>query len=168
MLEVHNKFIIFGGAEPADSGKTESWDGTSWTEVADINTARRNLGGAGSSNTSAFGFGGESPAKANAEQWDGSAWTEVGDLNTARLYMGAAGASSSALAYGGSNLVKAILKYWNGSSWTEVNDLSTARYGGLLKALLFLLFLVVDILQQMLQVTEEFTADNTLSTVTVS
>ena len=39
--------LIFGGNTPsALTGVTESWDGTSWTEVADLAVARmRNMGG---------------------------------------------------------------------------------------------------------------------------
>jgi hypothetical protein len=36
---------------------TETWNGTSWTEVNDLNTARRIFGGAGT-NTAALAFGG--------------------------------------------------------------------------------------------------------------
>jgi hypothetical protein len=41
----------------AVTGLTESWNGTSWTELNDLNTARRNLGGCGT-NTAALAFGG--------------------------------------------------------------------------------------------------------------
>jgi hypothetical protein len=37
---------------------TESWNGTSWTEVNDLNTARELAGGSGTDNTSALAFGG--------------------------------------------------------------------------------------------------------------
>jgi hypothetical protein len=47
-----------GKAPPPDiTAETESWNGTSWTEVNDLNTARWNLAGAGI-NTSALAFGG--------------------------------------------------------------------------------------------------------------
>jgi hypothetical protein len=39
---------------------TESWNGTSWTELNDLNTARRLLGGSGT-NTAALAFGGFLP-----------------------------------------------------------------------------------------------------------
>jgi len=41
--------LVFGGAAaPGNTTATESYDGTSWTEVNDLNTARVALGGAGS------------------------------------------------------------------------------------------------------------------------
>jgi hypothetical protein len=43
---------------------TESWDGTSWTEVADLSTARNGVGSSGTT-LSALAFGGEDPALPN-------------------------------------------------------------------------------------------------------
>ena len=85
----------------------ESWDGSSWTELADLNTARRSLGGTGSQ-TAAVVFAGSTdpgPNVAITEAWDGSAWTEVADLTTARqgVGIGAVGQTSlNTLAFGGS------------------------------------------------------------------
>ena len=107
--------------------ETESYNGSSWTEVNDLNTARRLAAGAGTS-TSALAFGGGPPAIANNETWDGTSWTETGDLNTARLSLAGAGASNTAaLAFGGYTSTKlAVTETWNGTNWTEVNDLNTA------------------------------------------
>jgi hypothetical protein len=49
---------------------TEAWDGTSWTEVADLATARSTNGGAGTQNTTALSFGGESPITTSTEEWN--------------------------------------------------------------------------------------------------
>ena len=83
--------LTFGGYYPPITylAITESWNGTSWTEVNDLNTARYVLGGSGSS-TSALAFGGDgAPAgyEANTESWNGTCWTEVNDINTARIGM---------------------------------------------------------------------------------
>ena len=128
---------IFGfDRSPNQTGKTEQWNGSSWTEVADANTDRIGLGAAGIT-TSALAWGGYSyPAGAsidNTEQWNGSVWTEVNDLNTARAGNSNAGAGtvSAALAFGGDGL-NAQTEEWNGYNWVEVADLSTARsnHGG--------------------------------------
>ena len=53
--------MAFGGFNtPPDTtqAQTESWNGTSWTEVNDLNTARLQLAGAGDTNTEALAFGG--------------------------------------------------------------------------------------------------------------
>ena len=44
--------LLFGGNTPPSTNKTEAYNGTSWTEVNDLNTARHGNGGAGTSNSS--------------------------------------------------------------------------------------------------------------------
>ena len=72
---------ISGGSPTA---KTQEYNGTSWTELADLNTARNTLAGAGASNTSALAFGGidSSGDTAKNEVWNGTSWSEDGDLGT--------------------------------------------------------------------------------------
>ena len=63
--------IITGGTDTPSPGKlanTESWNGSSWTEVADLATARRESGMGGSS-TVAVLFGGEAPTTGATEEW---------------------------------------------------------------------------------------------------
>jgi len=79
----------------------ESWDGTSWTEVANLNTGLEGRMGFGADNTSAFVVGGRSPYQAITEQWNGSSWTEVADMSTAR-YNGSGMGSLDGLIAGGS------------------------------------------------------------------
>ena len=118
--------LIFGGyTGSAATGKTESYDGSSWTELNDLGTARRYIAGCGTY-TAALCTGG-SPSPAINEQWDGTSWTEVGDLNTGRGDAGEVGTTAAALYFGGEP-VSALTELWNGSSWTEVNDLNTARF----------------------------------------
>ena len=74
------------------TANVEKYDGTSWTEVSDLNTGRRQLRAAGTANTANIVFGGDtsgntSGVRGDTEQWDGSSWTEVNDLNTARSRM---------------------------------------------------------------------------------
>ena len=82
-----NSNLAMGG-EPK-TGKTELWDGTSWTEVTDLNTARQTLGGVATDNTSGINFGGdESPPTLSAtEEWyrkgaDIGAWSTGPSMNT--------------------------------------------------------------------------------------
>lgn len=110
---------------------TELYDGTSWTEVNDMNTAR-NAAAVGGTYTSALHAGGHNPTTAITESWNGTSWTEVADLNLARGYFtGAIESNTAGIAFGG--LVPSPTngigntEDWNGSSWTEVNDLNTHR-----------------------------------------
>jgi len=114
----------------------ETWDGSSWTETTEINTARRGLRGAGATNTATVVFGGHipphSPVSATdtgiTESWNGSSWTETGDLNTGR-YVGAGfGTSTAAIMAGGQSnppgTYQAATEQFDGSSWTEIADIS--------------------------------------------
>jgi hypothetical protein len=114
------------------TGATESWNGTSWTEVNDLNTARKKLGGAGTQ-PAALAFGGliATPALTGVtESWNGTSWTEVNDLNTIRAELGGAGTQTAALAIGGNGepglfTTKTETESWDGTSWTEVNNLNS-------------------------------------------
>ena len=131
MGAVNTAMIAAGGYDgTAAQAITEQYNGTAWTEVGDMNTAKTQGAASGQSpyqNSIMFGGG---PAVAAAETWNGSSWTEVADLNTGRRELGGAGTSSSnALAIGGQNATDnlSITESWNGSAWTEVADLNTGR-----------------------------------------
>ena len=92
--------LAIGGGQPAVA-ITELWNGTSWTEVNDLNTAGFSIAGAGSA-TAALAFGGTpSTRRPLTETWNGTNWTETGDLNVGRNALGGAGSNSAALAFGG-------------------------------------------------------------------
>ena len=123
------------------SGKTESYNGTAWTELGDLNTTRYIGNFVFGTQTAAIGAGGATagpgtPTVAVVEQWNGSAWTEVGDLNKAKAQGGGSGTTSGGLIFGGFTFpgspptfaVLAETETWNGSAWTEVNDLNAVRY----------------------------------------
>jgi len=81
----------------------ESWNGTNWTEVNDVNSARWGGAAGGTDNTNSLFFGGATPAPQPAgqaastltEEWNGASWSEVADLNTGRWALGGAGASNT-------------------------------------------------------------------------
>jgi hypothetical protein len=110
------------------TGVTESWDGSSWTEVGDLNTARNLAVGFGASQTAALGAGGETPpVVASTETWDGTSWTEVNNLNTARAFAAGTGPTSVGIVFGGEPPNIANAEKWDGTSWTETGDLNTGR-----------------------------------------
>ena len=94
--------LFFGGEDPLRA-LTESWDGTAWTEVGDMNTARQSSGMGAGIQTAAMAIGGEvSPGfTANTETFNGSSWTEVANLGTARGYHGCGGSQVLAISTGG-------------------------------------------------------------------
>ena len=123
--------IVFPGPPPAGNVKneTELYNGSSWTEVNNLNSARAGIAGSkAGSQTASIVFAGrnQGPGAANqtlTETWNGTDWTEVNDMNTARNNIGGAGVTTSALAFGN----PAVTESWNGTNWTEVNDLNTGR-----------------------------------------
>jgi len=122
--------LVFAGyTGTAATALTESYNGTSWTEVNDVNTARRYLSGCGT-NTAALATGGYSTAPTAAnELWNGTSWTEVGDLTRPATRTDASefGTTTAALYFGGEP-AGALTELWNGTSWTEVGDLNTGRF----------------------------------------
>ena len=98
--------LYFGGTEPpgppnpADSTKTESWNGTSWTEENQLGTGRYKLGGAGIQ-TDALAYGGGWPLTVNTESFNGTSWTEVANLAVAAATFGHCGSSTNAFGAGG-------------------------------------------------------------------
>jgi len=108
----------------------ESWNGTSWSEVAEVNTPRREVPGAGVQTAGLIISGNiDPPITTNVESWDGSAWTEIANVNTGRNNAASSGTQTSALTFGGyTGTVLSNTEYWNGSTWTEINDLANGTY----------------------------------------
>jgi len=127
--------IVAGGFIPPSytpvSVVTEQYNGSSWTEVGDLNEATSSGGMAHNSpysDTVRFGGNGNTD---KTETWNNSSWTAVGDLNTGRIGGSGYGSSSSLAGYAGGDPVSSnINETWDGSSWTEVNDLNSARRYG--------------------------------------
>jgi hypothetical protein len=57
------------GSNPTTNYDTEYWDGTSWTEVAEMATAR-DTGTGGGTATAAIYAGGSPGGVANTEEWN--------------------------------------------------------------------------------------------------
>ena len=119
------------------TANTESWNGSSWTELNNVNEGRYGVWGTGTSTSMIF-FGGNVPGssptadgdRATTELWNGTNWTEVNDMASVKRYPGGAGSSSTnSLSFGSYNGTDKIAttETWNGTNWTEVNDLNTAK-----------------------------------------
>ena len=121
--------LIFGG-QPDPLGKlNESYDGSSWTEAADLNSIHYYGAGLGTQ-TAALCVTGNPSQQTNVESWNGTSWTEIANVNTGRWGAGSSksGTSTAAtIAAGKTTADVAVAETWDGSSWTESPDLSTAR-----------------------------------------
>ena len=77
--------LVFGGQNgTAQQNLTESWNGSAWTEVNELNTARR-AGGCFGTQTSALFACGVTDAShlistAAVEKWNGTSWSEIGNF----------------------------------------------------------------------------------------
>jgi hypothetical protein len=131
---VQTAAIYMGGPEPTYGGLTEIYNGTSWTEVGDLNTGRVYGFPSGFGTiTATVVAGGENAggSPANTESWNGSSWTEVGDLNVGKHGGAGFGTYTAVIAGAGYNPISGRLnttESWNGTSWTELNDLNTLKY----------------------------------------
>jgi hypothetical protein len=126
-----NAAISVGGAQ--DLNGTESYNGTSWTNVADMGTNRRTTWCAVGSQTAGLCAGGLSPPQtANSEEWNGSAWSEGNNLNTARYGNQGGGSQTSAITWSGTNnsgsTFPTASEEYNGTSWTNTNPTNTGMY----------------------------------------
>ena len=125
---VPTALIFSGEGTPTVTLDTEQYDGTSWTEVNNMNTAGQGRAGAGI-NTAGLAFSGL-PSTANTETYNGTSWAETNNLNTARYGARGAGTSTGALCFAGTTGGadrKILTETWNGTSWSETADLNTAR-----------------------------------------
>jgi hypothetical protein len=130
--------LIFGGTTfpgAVAQSATEKYDGTNWTSVNPLNTARGtsdgNIGGAGTQ-TSALVFTGSSPGtpgvSSTTEKYDGTNWTTVNSMNTARGRIGGCGTQTAALAFGGVPPTSPqVTEKYDGTNWTTVNSMNIGR-----------------------------------------
>ena len=129
---------VAGGFSPGNYyDYFEQYNGTSWTETTEINTARSSGGSSGTS-TAMLIFGGRisSPSATNVtESWNGSTWTEVSDMNYPRYSpaISGQGSQTAAIDGGGNNRQSGSsdnitnVETWDGSSWSETTDLPSVN-----------------------------------------
>jgi len=127
--------MVFGGTGgPTDASfvdVTEKYDGTSWTEVNDLNTARRTGAGVGTQTAAqwACGIGPGSPdASVLNEIYDGTSWSEEAACPQKGQGGAGVGITTAFLKAGGADApgTTGNVQTWNGTAWTEVNNLTTA------------------------------------------
>ena len=127
--------VVFGGDAPPSTTppgfvkETEEYNGTSWTEVNNMNQFQASMGSLGTQ-TAAMSISGTNPSPPNpnnTETYDGTSWADTADTLVKGSYMSCAGTTTAGIAAGGSGT--ATSEIWNGTSFSEGNDLNTARTG---------------------------------------
>ena len=87
-----------------DVAIAELWNGTSWSEVADLDNARSGGAGGGISTSALYWGGNPNSPGVYTESYNGTAWSEVGALTNKAAGGGRAGTSNTnALAIAGYN-----------------------------------------------------------------
>ena len=129
-----NSGIFFGGYAPnwygQSQGATEIYNGTNFSEVADMIEPRRSHMGAGLSSNAALALGGyQDSAPLNpaffpnmmraTEVWDGSTWTESGDAPNNMKRGGMAGSVNAAVAFGSNVGPASTTIHFDGSTWSS-------------------------------------------------
>ena len=126
--------LLFGGGYPR-STTTETWNGSAWTEVSDLNTARADMGGAGTA-TDGIGFGGRSNAATSGsvltEFWNGTSWTEIADQGVSTIfYFADTGSGTSGMKIGGAtvdppnNDLSNVVEEWTAAEF-QIKTLTTS------------------------------------------
>ena len=109
---------------PSNTAKCEQYDGTSWTEVADLNTARSSMGHFGTQTASIACRGSSNPT----ESWDGSSWTNISASPI--VFNGGnhgGGTQTAGITYGPRTYNATEL--WDGTTWVTSAKYSTSRGG---------------------------------------
>ena len=117
---------LAGPPGPASITLTESFNGTNWTEVNDLNTGRR-FAAANGTTTSALIYGGEVPPATNkTESWNGTNWTEDTNYPLSVIgNMGAGADNTNGLGFGGGPPDTTATLEWTGAGAPVVKTIST-------------------------------------------
>ena len=109
---------------PSNTAKCEQYDGSTWTEVADLNTARSSMGHFGTQTASIACRGTSNPT----ESWDGSSWTNISASPI--VFDGGnhgGGTQTAGVVYGPRTYNATEL--WDGTTWATSVRYSTSRGG---------------------------------------
>ena len=130
--------LFAGGGTPSTKlNNSEEYDGTSWTEGDNLNTARGLMAAGGNSTqTAGLAFGGttttgpDNPGVTNAtEEYNGTSWTSVNNMNYSVRNFGGAGTQTNAVAAGGNpgpSQYNSTTGEYDGTDWTAGTSLPTS------------------------------------------
>ena len=118
-------------ATPNVTLKSQLYDGTSWSDANNVNTARYLSIGMGSQTAAVFAGGTGTPAEtAASEDYDGTSWTTGNSLSRGVCRgMGSGGTQTAGFVVGGNSAIPTVgeTEEYDGSCWTETADLNTVR-----------------------------------------
>ena len=121
-----NAAWVAGGTFPSSKNESEEYDGTTWTEGNNLNTARGAAAVGGPQTAAIFATGSRTT---NVEYYDGTDWTNQTASPQARSSAAGGGTQTSFVVAGGSTAgapyypISSTGEEWNGSSWTSAGAL---------------------------------------------
>ena len=121
-----NAAWVAGGGFPSDKNESEEYDGTTWTEGNNLNTARGSAAVGGPQTAAIFATGSRTT---NVEYYDGTNWTNQTASPQARSSAAGGGTQTSFVLAGGTTAgspyypISSTGEEWNGSSWTSAGAL---------------------------------------------
>ena len=133
--------VLYGGADntsgPYALNNTEHYDGSSWTNSGNLNTARTGIMAFGAGIPSAVAAAGTTdagpatPHRTTAtEEYNGSSWTNATSCSTARFSGGGFGIETAGVICGGSDGTRRNdTEEYDGSSWTSGGNLPAGNSG---------------------------------------
>jgi hypothetical protein len=124
--------LNFGGRNPGPvfvSGNTEEYNGSSWSEQNNLNTARRYMAGFGTQTSSvacAGAPGGNTPGTIT-EEYDGTSWTSANNMSIGNNNGGGTAGVLTAGFFVGASPPTGSTEEYDGTNWTSGGSLNTAR-----------------------------------------
>tara|TARA_R100000541_G_scaffold7885_1_gene15529 strand:+ start:383 stop:1378 length:996 start_codon:yes stop_codon:yes gene_type:complete len=129
-----NASIVFGGDTGSRVAICESYNGTAWTEVNDLQQARVSGAGFGTATAAIMCCGNDGPGSptADCESWDGTSWSEINNVPERMVSNGGSGTQTAGLSGGGqtNDIARGTfveVYAFDGTNWTETGDINTAR-----------------------------------------
>ena len=119
-----------GGADNTAQVLCESYNGSSWTEVNNVNTGKTTRGNCGVQ-TAGLLIGG-APATVDTEEWDGTSWTETANYPAAVVDPFLCGVQTAAFCISGvqGEPFTTATNTYNGSAFTSSTAVNTGRSSG--------------------------------------
>ena len=121
--------IAATGNSPSTVTNCESWNGTAWSEVNDVNTGKFYRGNNGTS-TAGLIIGG-APTTTDTEEWDGTNWTETANYPGSYYGIIQLGTQTAAFCIGGGDPYQTATNTYNGSTFTGSTAINTGRSNGI-------------------------------------
>jgi len=130
-------FYVGPPNSPSDRSGVDSevYNGSTWTEVADMNNDVQGTYSASGTSTAAITNANTDSPKSFIESWNGSAWTNAPDINSPRAdaSIPSGGSQTASLLAGGyhnpsSPKSSDLTEQYDGSSWSEITEINTGRY----------------------------------------